>query len=226
MLALLLIVIGGGVWTAGHFEQRTLAAQRQLLMMHFEAPIAEHDAAERMNPFIRSVPAISRWRAHLRRARGESQYWQRDYASLTAPAPANEVEARDAAALLLRANAAYRQIATELTDPAIGERLDAVATMYLDALEHDPLLVDAAYNYEFVVRARATLAGNAGSSPGNRNARPRPRAAPPALTLHGVPGARPVAPHTGEFKIIVPQRPEERRAQPEAGLSGAKVRKG
>jgi hypothetical protein len=30
----------------------------------------------------------------------------------------------------------------------------------------------------------------------------------------------------GDFKIIVPQRPEERRAQPDAGSGAAKARKG
>ncbi len=120
---------------------------------------------------------------------------------------------------MIIANAAYREIA----GPVNEDRLEGVARLYLDVLERDPERIDAAYNYEFVLRRRNALARD--------RAAKRPSNTPPAgphaeSTLHGTPGTAPAQTDMGDFKIIVPQRPEERRSQPDAGSGAAKVRKG
>jgi hypothetical protein len=125
--------------------------------------------------------------------------------------------APDAVYLMLVANAAYREVAGALTEEA---RLDDIARLYLDVLERDPERIDAAYNYEYVVRRKNALLRD-------RAARRRGAASPPAgATLHGRPGAPPPQTDMGDFKIIVPQRPEERRRQPDAGAGAGRVRKG
>ena len=48
----------------------------------------------------------------------------------------------------------------------------------------------------------------------------------PPHTLHGRPGEVPPGADMNEFKVIVPQRSDERREQPEAGKGGTKARKG
>ena len=49
---------------------------------------------------------------------------------------------------------------------------------------------------------------------------------PPVQTLHGAEGASPASTDMGDFKVIIPQNPQERQQRPESGAGGAKVRKG
>ena len=61
--------------------------------------------------------------------------------------------------LLLAANAAFRASAPQGADRRDAvERLDGVIRAYAEVLRKDPSDADAAYNYEYVVRLRDTLA--------------------------------------------------------------------
>lgn len=215
VFAVMVIGIGAGLWAAGQIQSRHATARRAFLMMRYAAPIEEHDAIESAARFF---PAG--WRADFLTRRAESQYWLKQYTSLARPADGTQGgDEGDAAHLLLVANAAYREVAGTLDEA----RLDPVARLYLDVLERDPERIDAAYNYEFVIRLRNALARDRVAKRRSNAASAVPRA---ESTPHGTPGAAPDPAHMGDFKIIVPQRPEERRAQPDAGAGAAKVRKG
>ena len=229
VVAAAVIGVGAALWMAGRAQSRAVGAERSFLMMQYAPPLEQYEALERSTRLVPEIGGVARWRAGLRARRAASQYWLGRYPELTAPdqpvADARGAATDDPGHLLLIANAAYRQAAGELNDQTPPERFDDIARLYLDALEGDAALVDAAYNYEFVVRRRNQMARD-------RTARRRPRPADSgdgrAVTpsLHGSPGAAPPDADLNEFKVIVPQRPEERSQQPEAGVSGGKVRKG
>ena len=214
--AVVVIGIGAGLWAAGQLQSRHTTARRAFLMMRYTAPIEEYDAIEPAGRFLSAT-----WRADLQTRRAVSQYWLQQYSLLARPSD-RERDAADrpgAAHLMIIANAAYREIAGTVNE----DQLEGVARLYLDVLERDPQRIDAAYNYEFILRRRNAL--------GRDRAAKRPSDTPPAgphaeSTLHGAPGAAPAQTDMGDFKIIVPQRPEERRSQPDAGSGAAKVRKG
>jgi hypothetical protein len=217
--AVVVIGIGAGLWAAGQLQSRHASARRAFLMMRYATPIEEYDA---VGPAARFLPAT--WRADLQTRRAESQYWLQQYSLLARPSDHDRSDDADVPGthLMVIANAAYREIAGKLHEETPIERLEGVARLYLDVLERDPERIDAAYNYEFVIRRRDALTRD-------RAAKRRPAAptGPQAeSTLHGTPGAAPAQTNMGDFKIIVPQRPEERRAQPDAGSGAAKVRKG
>ena len=215
--AVVVIGIGAGLWVAGEVQSRHTTARRTFLTMHYSAPIEEYDAIE---PAARFFPAA--WRTDLRTRRAESRYWLHQYSLVGRPTDQerhDDAAAFAAAHLMLIANAAYREIA----EPFDEVRLDGIARLYLDVLERDPERIDAAYNYEFVIRRRNALARDRAAKRRSNAAATGPRA---GSTLHGAPGAAPNQTDMGDFKIIVPQRPEERRAQPDAGAGAAKVRKG
>jgi len=98
-----------------------------------------------------------------------------------------------------------------------------VLGQYADVLRRAEWQFDAAYNYEFVARRRDVLIRARAA----RNAEKR-EVTPPRFpdTIHGRAGSVPPGTDMSEFKIIVPQRSDERREQPEAGKGGAKARKG
>jgi hypothetical protein len=56
--------------------------------------------------------------------------------------------------------------------------------------------------------------------------KPDGRPQPAEQTLHGRQGATPEQSDMREFKIIIPQRTDERAQQPDAGTGGRKPRKG
>jgi hypothetical protein len=215
--AVVVIGIGAGLWAAGQLQSRHATARRAFLMMRYAAPIEEYDAVE---PAARFLPAT--WRADLQTRRAESQYWLHQYSLLARPSDherGDDADVAGAAHLMVIANAAYREIAGTLNE----DRLEGVARLYLDVLERHPERIDAAYNYEFIIRRRNALTRD----PAAKRRPNAPLAGPRAeSTLHGTPGAAPAQTNMGDFKIIVPQRPEERRAQPDAGSGAAKARKG
>ena len=215
--AVLVIGIGAGLWVAGQIQTRHATTRRAFLMMRYAAPAEENAAIGRARRFL---PA--RWRDDLRTRQAESHYWLAQYGLLARATDAERsaTNTPDAVYLMLVANAAYREVAGALTEETPAERLDDIAGLYLDVLEHDPGRIDAAYNYEYVVRRKNTLLRD-------RAARRRGAASPPpGATLHGRPGVPPPQTDMGDFKIIVPQRPEERRRQPDAGAGAGRGRKG
>ena len=106
------------------------------------------------------------------------------------------------------------------------QRLEGVLGQYSDVLRRGPWQFDAAYNYEFLARRRDALIRARSQKPGQRARQAAAEAALPPHTLHGRPGDVPPGADMNEFKVIVPQRSDERREQPEAGKGGPKARKG
>ncbi len=93
--------------------------------------------------------------------------------------------------------------------------------------------MDAAYNYEYAIRAREALVRGRGPAAGEeRDARAALNGGddeadlPSGPTLHGRPGGPPPATEMNQFKIVIPKRGEERKDAPDAGKGGQKIRKG
>ena len=214
------IAVGAGLWASGQLQGRQAAGRRAFLMMRYAAPADRTEATDRRQRFL---PAS--WRDDLRTRQAESQYWLRQYELLGRSTESRGTADRpNASYLMLVANSGYRELTSTLTDATPVDRFDAIARSYLDVLEHDPTRIDAAYNFEFVIRRKNALLRD-------RAARRRTTAGAltgtqPATDLHGRAGAAPAEPDANDFKILVPQRPEERRRQPDAGAGGGKARKG
>lgn len=218
--AVVVIAVGAGLWAAGQLQGRHATTRRAFLMMRYSAPAEEYEAAGRGRRFL---PAS--WRDDLLTRHAESQYWLHQYELLGRSSNLERTSnVPSASYLMLLANAGYREITSTLTDATPSERFDGIARLYLDVLGHDPDRIDAAYNYEFVVRRKnALLRDRAAKRRTGATAAP---VAQPTTTLHGIAGAAPPAADLDDFKILVPQRPEERRRQPDAGAGGGKARKG
>jgi hypothetical protein len=219
--AVVVIGIGAGLWTGGQIQARQATTRRAFLTMRYAAPAEEYQAAGRSRQLF---PA--RWRDDVRTRQAESHYWLHQY-ELLARFSGGETsdDGGGARYLMLVANAGFRQATAALTNETQPiERLDEVARLYLDVLTRDPNYVDAAYNYEFVVRRKKALLGDrAARRVGGAAAAVGPH---PDTTIHGHAGTAPAALDGDDFKILVPQRPDERRRQPDAGAGRGKARKG
>lgn len=157
-------------------------------------------------------------------------YWLGQYGSVT-----GDTADTGADALVLRtaANAAFRaQQRNPATGPAAIQQLDGVLQTYASALKASPRDVEAAYNYEYVVRvrdqvARAIQAKGAKPQPVPVPAEPAPAGdLPGGPTIHGRPGMPPPEAKIEDLQMLTPMEFGDREAQPEATPGAKRERKG
>lgn len=220
--ALLIVIVGVIVRSAGRLYERATGTRQHLLTMAFDRVEADGDAREQRMALLPGLRTVETGR---REDRAASQYWRRRYADVLAKAPSTTVDAaeHDPAVLLLAANAAYRSLPPDQDGPATVVRLEGLLTQYADTLRRAPWQFDAAFNYELIARRRDAIvrargkAGAAGKEAG---------LSAPVHTIHGSAGAVPPGVDMSEFKVVVPKQSDERREQPEAGKGGPRARKG
>jgi hypothetical protein len=218
--ALGLLAIGLGLWTAGRLERRLVDAQTQLLTLQPDAPLADYERIE----LAARLPWFARILTGIRAQRATSSYWRRDYAALTLDRDgAGLILERDPAIRLFATNAAFRNTRVDGSDRTAVERLNEIVSRYAELLRSHADF-DVAYNYELVARTRDRLARPASTK--DATGRQHEGFTPAPSTIHGHPGAPAAENDLGQFKIMIPQRGDERRQQPDAGTGGPKPRKG
>jgi type II secretory pathway pseudopilin PulG len=231
IVGMLLLAVGMLSIAVGSLQRRLAHAQQQLLVLNYEASAQEYGRLESRARLAGLLPWLAGMRDDVRQQGANATYWQALYASLR-PDPAEDADAeRNPQMLLIRANAAYRQIASGESGTPTVQRLQDVLAGYAEVLKLDPWQFDAAFNYQFVARARNTLASAAGE-PGQARGRGGKPAAdsrrPPdrTRTLHGRAGAESPGLEMNEFKMIVPRQSDERQEEQEAGRGSPRGRKG
>ncbi len=203
--AVLLALVGFAFWTVGHAERRIAETDQELLTLNFR-PV-ESDAAALTSAIALAgrTPVLgSDLTAAAAHAKGLAGYWLARYQELEPKRDAaGSVVETDPRQLLLSADAAFRTAQAQKTDrETLVHAYEGIMTDYADVLRLDGSNIDAAYNYEYVVRLR-----DAAAKPAPKGAK---EAAPPKTpTLHGVPGGPPQDINMGDFK--------NRRAQEHAG---------
>jgi len=246
LAALVLAAAGGAFWIAGNMENRLADVHKQLATLRYaEAETAGGDVEESLG-LERRVPVLGPAAEHdVRDARASAGYWRSDYSAIAPHHDANGVVTEtDPAILLLSANAAFRASQAAADRAETVRRLDTVVKSYGEVLKTQAgnncaagvqvcasQAMDAAFNYEYAIRARETLGRGRTQTLAKAVARTAPKAAddediPAGPTLHGRPGGPPAATDMNQFKIVIPKRGEERKDAPDAGKGGQKIRKG
>ena len=243
LAAVVLALAGGAFWIAGQTEHRLAEVHKQLAMLRYADAESEGGEIEQSLGFERRVPMLGHAvEADARDVRAAAGYWRSDYAAVTPQKDANGVVTEtDPAILFLSANAAFR--ASQNVDRLNAvRRLDDVVRNYAEVLKAqakgceadaracDARATDAAFNYEYAIRTRETLAKSrppaASKNASKIAARTEDDDLPVGPTLHGRPGGPPPATDMNQFKIVIPKRGEERKDAPDAGKGGQKIRKG
>jgi hypothetical protein len=214
VLALLLLIAGALSWAAAGVADDLSTRHERLAT--FADP---------------QIPARGRWTTALEAVLdpdGSTQsatvgYWRGNYAA------AQSEQSSDAEALIVAANAMFRQVQAQAgSGPMSVERLDRTLQAYVAVLKNAGFSRDAAFNYEFVARTRDTLAR---SKPPRQSPQPPPKPTPDddlptGATIHGRPGRHPPNTRGEEFEILTPMDYGEREAQPEPTPGRPLPRKG
>jgi hypothetical protein len=245
--AIVLAVAGFAFWMVGETETRIAGMHKQLATLHYDEAESEGGAVEESLGLERRVPVIGRAaETDVRDTRASAGYWRADYEAIAPRRDANGVVIEtDPAILFLSANAGFRATQGATDRAEVVRRLDNVVKSYGEVLKTeagacDPgeeacetRAMDAAYNYEYAIRAREALVRGRGPLTGKSaaartavNAADEEADLPAGPTLHGRPGGPPPATEMSQFKIVIPKRGEERKDAPDAGKGGQKIRKG
>ena len=239
ILALVLVALGGAFWVAGRLEGRVADAHEQLALLRYTALDAEYGDIDQAMTYVRSVPWVAdRLADDLEEHRAASEYWQARYDALAPQRDARGAAIEQQPAVLaMAANAAYRTGQRETGDrQAMLRRLDAAVKGYAELLKKAPNNVDAAYNYEYLVRLRETTSKAKPVPPGKREDPTKllkqltglvmAGDLPEGRTVHGDPGSPPPNTDMTQFKMHIPIRPDERQGGSDAGQGKVKIRKG
>ena len=245
------VLVGAGwvCWTAGRVQGRLAEASGQIAILQYESSLSEYDGIEDSLGALGRFPAsMTNVLADLGARRAAAAYWDQRYGvlSLARDASGDLVETNPDI-LFLAANAAYRTgWRPDGEGPGTVRVLDGLISNYAEVLRRAPGHVDAAYNYEFAVRARLAAVRDSRSGRPDGAAAEGP-ATPPAgqptagdgsearryglpagPTIHGQPGAPPEDSDGSRFKTLVPMRPDERQegAPERSGEGGRPARKG
>lgn len=218
LLALLLFAGAWACLTEAGFTRRLAGAQEQLATLQYNA------AGENSALALRQPLPIASLAADVRRYQAVLSYWRADYRGLTAAAPLAGGNARDEAAdpavLLIAANAAFREaMGNTANQAATASHLEQVAQAYANVLRAEPGNTDAAYNYEYVMRLRDTLAKGKTAPGYPPQGQPRLAGAKPDVsidlptgpTVHGRPGGPPQDQQMKKFNTVIPMRSDERK---------------
>jgi hypothetical protein len=227
ILALVLFAAGSVALQESAHATRLAQAQLRLATLRYTD---EGNLGEGATVLEKLPPPLGTPAGAEQRHTATVSYWLARYTSLTELAnPANGPAQTDPQLLLLAANSAFRTSAPQSKDiKGAVARLDAVVQQYADVLRRDPNLLDAAFNYEYVVKLRDSVAkGPKGLKP---NAPPKPDLPsvdlPTGLTIHGRPGGPPEGESMSDFKTVTPMRYDEREEQMDPGRGQKIQRKG
>jgi hypothetical protein len=231
ILALAFALAGAAFWTMGKTEQQLATAHKELAVLQYASASDESDASVASPPLIQRVGGLGRDdQVDARHLHATADYWQTRYTALEPRRDAGgAITETDPELLLLAANAAFRSSQGDADRTSAVRKLDAVVKTYAEVLKRSDLAADAAYNYEYAVRVRDTLAKTksaAKPAPAQKTAANADSDLPTGPTLHGHPGGPPAKTDMAQFKIVIPKRGEERKDDPQAGKGNVKLRKG
>jgi hypothetical protein len=220
LLAVLFVVAALACWGEATRLEATADAWQQLVSLANDVP-----APPPPNRWTRWLPASLREGEQVApRQKATADYWLSRYEELVRTRGGDP----DPGVMLTAANAAYREARKSGEFGAVAARqLDDVLEAYANVLKADPAADDAAWNFEFVSRARDIVARM--RTPPKGKAFPEMiglAAPPPGLTVHGLPGGPPPEAKGETFDTIAPMDFGDREAQPEATPGVAIKRKG
>ena len=220
-------------WSEAKYADRVGDARQQIVTLRYADVATDLSGGTVLSDYL---PQQRRLSNEARLVASTVAYWLGRYDDVSADVDDEEV---DADALLIVANAAFRDVQREPgAGPAAVQQLDGVLNAYASALKASPRHVEAAYNYEFVARYRDQVARAQGKGvkppvvPAlGAEALAMAAAAmagdlPAGPTIHGRPGAPPPEAKMEELQMLAPLEYGDREAQPEATPGGKRERKG
>jgi hypothetical protein len=196
----------------GFYERRMAEAGEAFATFDFDGAAATYERVDRFLGYADVLPWIGgQLRSVAQTRSAEARYWQGAFSSLIATA-----ERRTAASPEFRfvvANALFRRAEAEHDRRAALEAFDVAISGYKQTLEEASDHLPAAFNYEYSLRVRRSLAN-------------APRHA--ESSIHGLEGNEPNGAGMKNINILIPLQSDEapKKGGTEAGKSAPRRKRG
>lgn len=217
--ALVLLTVGGVCWSLSGLENSLAQAQQDVATLNYDGVQERLERAEHFYEYGSHIPGVGNRALNDIRARKASlQYWQRNYAAIVPPGedPVASLPPDNTGLQFVTANAVYRNAQAQAKDRVTAlQAIDAGIKAYLVVLKNSTDNVDAAFNYEYLIRQRGAIL----ASPGN----PKGGSAGDETNPHGQPGGAPQQTEMNDFKIQIPTDPKEFEDQKDGQEAGKNV---
>jgi hypothetical protein len=205
--ALVLAALGLAALNWGRLEQDLARTEQRVAALDTTNADGVLARAERFYSSVARVPFIGREPLNrIRAERASLRYWNHEYAAIVPEGmdPIGALAPDNLELQLIVANAIYRRVESALNDP--GARiaaLDAASAAQLAVLKNSARNEDAAFNYEYLTRLRATPVRKSVSGASAFDT------VLPERNFHGNPGNPPPEGIQQDFKVHVPLEPTE-----------------
>ena len=220
--ALALAAVGVLFLGAGRFERDMADAQELATTEQYDASRARLQSAQHYARYGQWVPRVGPAAANDVRAREAAlAYWQRNYDAVLPRDndPVSGIETTNPELQTIVANAAYRAGQAAAHDrPTTIQAYDEAIGGFQTVLKNEAWNEDAAFNYEYLIRARDEFAKGR-----RKTGEQKP---PDGKGQFGSSGSPQQSGDTKKFEIYVPLNGNERTKAGEAGKGTTNVRKG
>ena len=159
--ALVLGAIAGVMMIASRIDRNVALAQQQIVTLELEAPELVYEELAESFRFAEVTPWLfGAMRSDLMVRRAALRYWRGEFAELVRDfGDTSATNVQDNLPLqFIVANAAYRAgMNAEVDQADVIRALDGAISAYFGVLQMSPDHLDAAYNYEYLIRLRADI---------------------------------------------------------------------
>ncbi len=219
-LILLVLAISGSLVAYGFYEFKTAQATELFAAFDFKSADSIYQNLEKNLDYGQRVPTIlDKWRNELKISRARVKYWEKNYSELIS----NEGQDQDGEnpnLRFIRANASYRNIESEKNKKNLAEGMENAIHGYVYTIRNDSENLNAAFNYEYLLRVRSDTTKNK-----------KPSGEPSSLIqgIHGQKGRQVRGEDEGKIRIHIPltnEEGEEQKGEKDAGKGDFKSKGG
>jgi len=198
-LILLVLVMSGLLVAYGFYEFKT--AQATELFAAFDLRSADdiYQDLEKNLDYGQRIPILlDKWRNELEISRARVKYWEKNYSRLIDNGSDHDGEDPDLR--FIRANASYKNVEIEKDKSRLLEGIESAINGYIYTIRNDSKNLNAAFNYEYLLRVRSDTTKN-------KKHNGQPLSSSPGI--HGQRGKQAEGEDEGKIKIHIPLTNEE-----------------
>jgi hypothetical protein len=202
-LILLVLVMSGLLVAYGFYEFKTAQAIELFAAFDFKSADSIYQNLEKNLDYGRRVPTVlDKWRNELKISRARVMYWEKNYPELISN-EGQDQDGENSNLRFIRANASYRNVENEKNKKNkknLAKGMENAIHGYVYTIRNDSENLNAAFNYEYLLRVRSDT---------TTNKKPSGEPSSPIQGIHGQKGQQVQRGDEGKIRIHIPLTDEE-----------------
>jgi len=190
----------------GFYELKTAQATESFAAFNFKSAEDIYQSLEKNLDYGKRVPILlDKWRNELNISRARVKYWEKNYADLfDYEDSGQDKDGEDPNLRFIKANASYRNAEKEKDKKNLVEGIESAIIGYIYTIRNDSENLNAAFNYEYLLRVRSDT---------TKNKKPSGEPSNSIQGIHGQKGQQVQREDEGKIRIHIPLTNEEGEEQ-------------